>query len=128
MDAYGYFCRPEIIELPDGKRIDFNGRNPHSVVQELTDTARKYINEQYADFLKMYLDTALSDQALKEKMFDSDCEYIEGENEELRDALNEVESIMQQYETKVFDVKKRLMRKDIDAMIKAIRSTIQEVL
>lgn len=121
MDCYGYFCRPENITLPDGTRFDFNRNDAESIVRDLTDTARRYINDEYADYLKMFLEAALSDQALKEKMFDSDCEYIESENEELRDALNEIES-------KVFDAKKRLMRKDLDAMLKAVHSLINEVI
>lgn len=128
MDAYGYFCRPEIVQLPDGTRFDFNRNDAGSIVRDLTDTARKYINDEYADYLKMFLETALSDQALKEKKFDSDCEYIEAENEDLRSTLDEIESVLHQYESKVFDVKKHLMRKDLDAMLKAVHSLINEVI
>lgn len=128
MDAYGYFCRPENIQLPDGTRFDFNRNDAESIVRDLTDTARKYINDEYADYLKMFLESALSDQALKEKKFDSYCEYTESENEGYRDALNEIEFILQQYESKVFDVKKQLMRKDLDAMLKAVHSLINEVI
>lgn len=128
MDCYGLFCTAENITLPDGTYFDFNRNDAASIVRDLTDTARKYINDEYADYLKMFLKCALSDQALKEKQFDSDCEYIESENEEYRDALNEIESILQQYETKVFDAKKKLMRKDLDAMLKAVHGLINEVI
>ena len=128
MDAYGCYCRAENITLPDGTRVDFNRNEVGSIVRDLTDTARKYINDEYADYLKMFLEGALSDQRLEEKKFDSDCEYIESQNEEYRDALNEIESVLQQYESKVFDVKKRLMRKDLDGMLKAVHSLINEVI
>lgn len=117
MDAYGYFCRPENIRLPDGNLIDFKGRDADSVVRELTDTARKYVNDEYADFLQMFVTAALSD-----------CEYIESENEDLRATLDEIESVLQQYESKVFDRKTRLYRKDLDAMLKAVHSLINEVI
>lgn len=128
MDCYGYYCRSENITLPDGTRFDFNRNDAESIVRDLTDTARRYINDEYADYLKMFLEGALSDQALKEKKFDSDCEYIENENEDLRATLDEIESTLQQYESKVFDTKKRLMRKDLDAMLKAVHSLINEVI
>ena len=128
MDCYGCYCRAENITLPDGTRFDFNRDDAGTIVRDLTDTARKYVNDEYADYLKMFLEAALSDQKLKEMEFDSDCEYIESENEELRAALDEIESVLQQYESKVFDTKKRLMRKDLDAMLKAVHSLINEVL
>lgn len=128
MDAYGYYCRPQIITLPDGNKLDLNRSEAESIARELIDTARKYINEEYADFLQMFIESALSDQALEEKKFDSDCEYIEAQNEEYRDALDEIESVLQQYEYKVFDKKSRLCRKDLDSMLKAVHSLINEVI
>lgn len=123
MDAYGLFCTAVNITLPDGTYFDFNRNDSASIVRDLTDTARKYINDEYADYLKKLLE-----YALKEKPFNSDYEYIESENEEYRDALNEIESVLQQYETKVFDTNKRLMRKDLDAMLKAVHGLINEVI
>lgn len=129
MNAWGlYNGKPAVIRLPDGNIIDFNGSDDETNVRELTDTARKYINDEYADFLKIYLESVLYDYRLEEKKFNSDFDAYEGENEALRDTLNEIESTLQLYESKVFDAKKRLMRKDLDAMLKAIHGLINEVI
>lgn len=128
MDAYGLFCTAVNITLPDGTYFDFNRNDTASIVRDLTDTARKYINDEYADYLQKLLKYALNDQALKEKQFNSDYEFIESENEDLRTTLDEIESVLQQYETKVFDAKKKLMRKDLDAMLKAVHGLINEVI
>jgi len=128
MDAYGYYCRSEIIRLPDGNLIDFNGREDQSVVRELTDTARKYINDDYADFLQMFLDGLLRDVRLEEMRFNSDFDAAEEENEGYRATLNEIENTLQEYKTKVFDHKTKLYRKDLDAMLKCVHGLINEVI
>lgn len=126
-DPYGLFCRSTVIPLPDGNTIDLN-TDGETAVRFMADIMRKYINHEFAEYFEMFSRAIMYDAELAEKEFDSDYEHIEGENEEYRDALNEIESVLQQYESKVFDKKSRLYRKDLDAMLKAVHGIINEVI
>lgn len=127
MDAYGLFTKPENVTLPDGNILNFAGRDNAAVVRDLTSTARKYINNEYADYLRMFIEAILDDRYLEEMKFDSDFDTIDAENENLRADINEIENILSDYEENVFTKKTRLYRKDLDAMLKALHGITREV-
>lgn len=84
-----------LYEMPDGKKELINVDDVN--IDIIIDLVRRYVNDEIGIMLKNYIDS-LSYEGLK---FNSDFEVYEAENESFRDALNEIDSILQQYEDKL---------------------------
>lgn len=57
-----------------------------------------------------------------------DPENFEAQNEEYAEGFREIANILYEYRTKVFEVKSKLYRKDLEAMMSAIGSIVDDMI
>lgn len=113
----------EVVNLPRGEKYitDFNVNDIIAVVSDFcgeefaVGVSRTFAELQYcADY-----------EALK---FNSDMDAYEAENEDFRDTLQEIESLLQQYEYKIERGEKRFTRADVWKLFNEIHKLIGEVI
>ncbi len=118
----GIYSKPHVINLPRGEKYltDFNSR-------DIYDVCCDFCGE---DFAAGVLETIedLQDAADYEKLkFNSDMGAYEAENETFRNTLQEIESLLQQYENKV-ERGQRFTRVDVFKLFDEIHKLIGDVI
>lgn len=114
-----------LYEMPDGRKelINFDTDNDYVI-----DLVKRYCGDNFATMLSGYI-KSLQDKADYETLkFNSDFEAYEAENEEFRDALNEIESLLQQYEYGLERGSEKFSRKRIESLFSDIHMTIEGVI
>ena len=114
--------KPRVIDLPRGEKYitDFNSR-------DIYDICCDFCGE---DFAAGVLETIedLQDAADYETLkFNSDMEAYEAENEDFRNTLQEIESLLQQYEYKI-ERGQRFTRADVFKIFNEIHKLIGDVI
>ena len=116
-------------KMPDGKTelLDMEGVSDRDL-NNILDVISRYCNDDLARILSNYI-KELRDIADYETLkFNSDFEAYEAENEDFRNTLNEIESILQQYEYKVERGEEKFSRKRVFAIFGDIHELIDEVI
>lgn len=92
--------------------------------EELDQEALKVI-ENYCgeEFSRWYIQNTLAPWER-----DNDPENFEAQNEEYAEGFREIANILYEYRTKVFEVKSKLYRKDLEAMMSAIGSIVDDMI
>lgn len=93
--------------------------------EELELEAQKVI-ENYcgSEFSRWYTQNTLAPWERE----NDDPENFEAQNEEYAEGFREISNILYEYRTKVFEVKSKLYRKDLEAMMSAIGSIVDEMI
>ena len=113
----------QVVELPRGEKFitDWNDNDIENVVAD-------FCGEEFARGL-MECIRDLEDAADYETLkFNSDFEAYEAENETFRTTLQEIESLLQQYEYKIERGEKRFTRADVWKLFEEIHGLISEVI
>lgn len=122
MNTNDGFLKPRVISLPRGEKYltDFNSR-------DIYDVCFDFCGEDFAAGVVETIED-LQDQADYTKLkFNSDFEAYEGENETFRNTLQEIESLLQQYEYKV-ERGQRFTRVDVFKLFDEIHKLIGDVI
>lgn len=112
-----------VINLPRGEKYitDFNVNDIIAVVSD-------FCGEEFAAGVSRTFEE-LQDRADYETLkFNSDMDAYEAENEDFRDTLLEIESLLQQYECKIERGEKRFTRTDVWKLFNEIHKLIGEVI
>ena len=110
---------PTNITMKDGDVITLGfSQDNEALEREALDVIEKYCG---SDFVRWYVSETVA-------TWEYDPEDYEGQNEEYADAFREIANILYEYRTKVFDKKSRLMRKDIENMMKAIGGIVDDMI
>jgi hypothetical protein len=96
------------------------GFDENDVEGEVIDVIEKYCGFEFSEYYKNNVMDYHGDD-----VEDYDAQMAA---DELQAALNEISYIVDEYKRKVFDAKTQIMRKDIESMITAINTTINEVI
>ena len=113
----------EVVNLPRGEKYitDFNINDIVAVVSD-------FCGEEFAAGVERTIND-LRDAADYETLkFNSDMEAYEAENEDFRNTLQEIESLLQQYEYKIERGEKRFTRVDVFTLFEDIHKLIGEVI
>ena len=94
--------------------VNINGKNVltfnnNCIIEEI----EKHMGHDFSVFIRNILDNAEESDRLVELKFNSDFEVYESENECFRDTLNEISSIIQQYQYNVKNKKEPFSRKKV---------------
>ena len=111
-----------IINLPGGEKFitDFNTIDIYNVVSD-------FCGEDFAAGVLEAIEE-MQDQADYETLkFNSDMEAYEAENEDFRNTLQEIESLLQQYEYKI-ERGQRFTRADVFKLFNEIHKLIGDVI
>lgn len=110
---------PTNITMKDGDVITLGfSQDNEALEREALDVIEKYCG---SDFVRWYVSETVA-------TWEIDPEDYEGQNEEYADAFREIANILYEYRTKVFDKKSRLMRKDVESMMKAIGGIVDDMI
>jgi hypothetical protein len=105
--------------MKDGDVITLGfSQDNEALEREALDVIEKYCG---SDFVRWYISETVA-------TWEYDSEDYEGQNEEYADAFREIANILYEYRTKVFDKKSRLMRKDVESMMKAIGGIVDDMI
>ena len=115
-----------MYELLNGKKelIDFTS---DSGISSALDIVSCYCGDDIARGLTTCIDDLKNRADYEMLKFNTDFDVYEVENETFRDALNEIESILQQYEYKLDNDQEKFSRKRILKLFNEIHSTISGV-
>ena len=111
-----------VINLPRGEKFitDFNTMDIYNVVSD-------FCGEDFAAGVLEAIEE-MQDQADYETLkFNSDMEAYEAENEDFRNTLQEIESLLQQYEYKI-ERGQRFTRTDVFKLFNEIHKLIGDVI
>lgn len=109
-----------IVRVPDGWEFIRNS-------QDVVDIIRKYITDEVADYVETIFREGEEEVEYERLCFDSDIGALESEVEEYRDALDEVNSRLQQLSCKAED-KPGLSKKKVLEEIDNIWQYINKIL
>ena len=110
---------PTNITMKNGDIVTLGfSQDNEALEREALDVIEKYCG---SDFVRWYVSETVA-------TWKYDPEDYEGQNEEYADAFREIANILYEYHTKVFDKKSRLMRKDVESMMKAISDVVDEMI
>ena len=111
----------EVINLPRGEKYitDFNVDDIISVVSD-------FCGEEFAAGVGRTIEDLQNAADYETLKFNSDFEAYEGENETFRNTLQEIESLLQQYENKI-ERGQRFTRADVWKLFGEIHKLIGEV-
>ena len=112
---------PTNITMIDGKNVIVDFADS---VEGSRDEAFEIIKRYCGDEFTLWCKEALTVHIDKPADYD-DYEMIA---DEYAEALREVMNVVEDYKTKVFDKKSKIMRKDIESFIKALKYTVNEVI
>ena len=118
----GIYSKPRVIDLPRGEKYitDFNSEDIYRICCD-------FCGEDFAAGVAETIED-LQDQADYTKLkFNSDFECYEAENETFRNTLQEIESLLQQYENKV-ERGQRFTRVDVFKLFNEIHKLIGDVI
>ena len=118
----GIYSKPRVIDLPRGEKYitDFNSEDIYRICCD-------FCGEDFAAGVAETIED-LQDQADYTKLkFNSDFECYEAENETFRNTLQEIESLLQQYENKV-ERGRRCTRVDVFKLFNEIHRFIGDVI
>lgn len=116
------YLKPRVIDLPRGEKYitDFNSEDIYRICCD-------FCGEDFAAGVAETIED-LQDQADYTKLkFNSDFECYEAENETFRNTLQEIESLLQQYEYKV-ERGQRFTRVDVFKLFDEIHKLIGDVI
>ena len=122
MNTNDGFVKPRVINLPRGEKYltDFNSR-------DIYDVCCDFCGEDFAAGVAETIED-LQDAADYETLkFNSDMGVYESENETFRNTLQEIESLLQQYENKV-ERGQRFTRVDVFKLFNEIHKLIGDVI
>lgn len=108
--------------------VNINGKNVlifnnNCIVEEI----EKHMGHDFSAFIRNILDNAEESNRLAELKFNSDFEVYEAENESFRDTLNEISSIVQQYQYNVEHKNEPFSRKKVFPLLEKICDLVNEV-
>lgn len=112
-----------MYELPNGKKELINFTSDSGISNAL-DIVSCYCGNDIAKGLNTCINDLKNRADYEMLKFNSDFEAYEAENEVFTDALNEIESILQQYEYKLDDGQEKFSRKRILKLFNEIHSII----
>ena len=113
----------ELINLPNGEKLvtDWN-------LNDVEEVVKKLCGDEFATGLLSVIND-LQNQADYEKLkFNSDFSAYEAENEELRTALCDIESLLQQYEYGLEEDKEPFSRKRIYKLFEEIHKEVGNII
>ena len=122
MNTNDGFVKPRVIDLPRGEKYitDFNSEDIYRICCD-------FCGEDFAAGVAETIED-LQDQADYTKLkFNSDMGVYESENETLRNTLQEIESLLQQYEYKI-ERGQRFTRVDVFKLFDEIHKLIGDVI
>ena len=118
----GIYSKPRVINLPRGEKYitDFNSEDIYRICCD-------FCGEDFAAGVAETIED-LQDAADYETLkFNSDMDAYEAENETFRNTLQEIESLLQQYENKV-ERGQRFTRVDVFKLFEEIHKLIGDVI
>lgn len=112
----------EVVNLPRGEKF-ITAWETCDIVNVVSD----FCGEEFAAGVERVIDD-LHDAADYETLkFNSDMDAYEAENEDFRNTLQEIESLLQQYKLKIEHNEKRFIRADVWKLFDEIHKLIGEV-
>ena len=108
--------------------VNINGKNVlifnnNCIVEEI----EKHMGHDFSEFIRDKIDSVEESKYLEELKFNSDFEAYEAENESFRDTLNEILSIVQQYQYNVEHKNEPFSRKKVFPLLEKICDLVNEV-
>ena len=108
--------------------VNINGKNVYifnddSIVEQI----EKYMGYDFSEFIRDKIDSVEESKYLEELKFNSDFEVYEAENESFRDTLNEILSIVQQYQYNVENKNEPFSRKKVFPLLEKLCDLVNEV-
>lgn len=118
----GIYSKPRVINLPRGEKYltDFNSR-------DIYDVCFDFCGEDFAAGVLEVIEDLQGAADYETLKFNSDMEAYEAENEDFRNTLQEIESLLQQYEYKI-EHGQRFTRADVFKLFDEIHKLIGDVI
>ena len=109
--------------------VNINGKNvlifnDDSIIEQI----EKHMGHDFSEYIRNIFEDTERTNYIEKLKFDSDFEAYEAENESFRDTLNEISSIVQQYQYNVEHKNEPFSRKKVFQLLENICDLIEGVI
>lgn len=113
----------ELINLPNGEKLVTNWN-----LNDIEEVVQKFCGDEFTTGLLSVINDLQSQSDYNKLKFNSDFEAYEWENGELREALCDIEQLLQQYKHGLEKGKEPFSRKRVYKLFEEIRKEVENVI